>query len=288
MAKTEKYVDFRKLMMAETGLKPYTSRISSTIPEIKKSTTFTTSYTIPQDGNLSRISSSEGTFSVTSFPSIDSCASSVSSDDNAAPHVRGILKTGKKCVKMHKRSLLHSFERPRRNIDSFVLDVLKTGSSPKDSGVSEGSSSEEENDRRGRSENSRNRTATHSVDSMSRKFRSFSLDRDRLTKSSMSAFNVDKFCDNRSQTSSDEKISVKSDLLGYRGDLKVGPRTAPSKRKQTHFHFSNRYGSLLREFDRNQKSTVRRVENIFDKSHREISLALIDLKIDLAYSSKSR
>jgi len=101
----------------------------------------------------------------------------------------------------------------------------------------------------------------------------------------MSAFNADKFCDNRSQTSSDEKISVKSDLLGYRGDLKVGPRTAPSKRKQTHFHLANRYGSMLREFDRNQKSTVRRVENIFDKSHRDISLALIDLKIDLAYSS---
>ena len=49
--------------------------------------------------------------------------------------ILGILKTGKKCVKMHKRSLLHSFERPRRNIDSFVLDVLKTGSSPKDSGA---------------------------------------------------------------------------------------------------------------------------------------------------------
>ena len=49
----------------------------------------------------------------------------------------------------------------------------------------------------------------------------------------MSTFNADKFYDNRSQTSSDEKISVKSDLLGYRGDLKVGPRTAPSKRKQS-------------------------------------------------------
>jgi hypothetical protein len=33
---------------------------------------------------------------------------------------------------------------------------------------------------------------------------------------------------------------------------------------------------------------VRAVENIFDKSHRDISLALIDLKIDLAYSSKTR
>jgi hypothetical protein len=55
-----------------------------------------------------------------------------------------------------------------------------------------------------------------------------------------------------------------------------------------HFHFSNRYGSFLREFDRKQKSTVRAVENIFDKSHRDISLALIDLKIDLAYSSKTR
>ncbi|CAG5112529.1 Oidioi.mRNA.OKI2018_I69.chr2.g6736.t1.cds [Oikopleura dioica] len=283
MAKTEKYVDFRKIMMAETGLKPYTSRISSAIPEIKKSTTFTTSYSIPQEGSLSRISSSEGTFSVTSFPSIDSCASSVSSDDNS-PHVRGILKTGKKCTKMHKRSLLHSFERPRRNIDSFVKNILNAPS-PKDSGVSEGSSSEEENDRRGRSKNGRNRTATHSVESMSRKFRSFSLDRDRLTKNSMSTFCPDKFCDNRSQTSSDEKISVKSDLLGYRGDLKVGPRTAPSKRKQTHIHLSNRYGNLLREFDRNQKSTVRRVENIFDKCHRDISLALIDMKIDLAYST---
>ena len=50
-------------------------------------------------------------------------------------HILGILKTGKKCVKMHKRSLLHSFERPRRNIDSFVLDVLKTGTSAKDSGA---------------------------------------------------------------------------------------------------------------------------------------------------------
>jgi hypothetical protein len=49
--------------------------------------------------------------------------------------ILGILKTGKKCVKMHKRSLLHSFERPRRNIDSFVLDVLKTGTSAKDSGA---------------------------------------------------------------------------------------------------------------------------------------------------------
>jgi hypothetical protein len=104
----------------------------------------------------------------------------------------------------------------------------------------------------------------------------------------MSTFNAEKFCDNRSPTSSDEKISVKSDLLGYRGDLKVGPRTAPSKRKQTHFHFSNRFRSLLREFDRKQKSTVRAVENIFDKSHRDISLALIGLKIDLAYSSKAR
>ena len=52
-----------------------------------------------------------------------------------------------------------------------------------------------------------------------------------------------------------------------------------------HIHLSNRYGNLLREFDRNQKSTVRRVENIFDKCHRDISLALIDMKIDLAYSS---
>ena len=49
--------------------------------------------------------------------------------------ILGILKTGKKCVKLHKRSLLHSFERPRRNIDSFVLDVLKTGTSAKDSGA---------------------------------------------------------------------------------------------------------------------------------------------------------
>lgn len=46
----------------------------------------------------------------------------------------------------------------------------------------------------------------------------------------------------------------------------------------------NRHDDFRREFNRNQRNCISRVEYIFDKSQRDVEMALIDMKIDLAYT----
>jgi len=257
--KEENWVDFRKIMLEETGKKP-------------------------AEPYLSRSSSNEeqGTLSITSFPSLDSagssCASSLSSDDNTT-NVRGILKTSKRTLT--KRSLLHSFERPRRNMDRFVENVLSYSS------IRSENTESDESDSAQSKEKARGRKHTQSK---GRKVRSLSLDRDKLHRSSLSIFSEGMAClrdnhsDTKSQQSSDERISLKSDLLGYGGHLRSGVRTAPKYRLVAYEKLITRRDNLLREFNRKQKKCIENVEYIFDKSHREIELALIDMRIDLAYS----
>jgi hypothetical protein len=117
--------------------------------------------------------------------------------------------------------------------------------------------------------------------------RSMSLDRDKLQKSSFSIYS-ESSQDTKSQQSSDERISLKSDLLGYRGHLQSGVRTKPKNRQSTYAGFMTRHerGDYEREFNRNQRNCISRVEYIFDKSHRDVEMALIDMKIDLAYKSR--
>ena len=109
----------------------------------------------------------------------------------------------------------------------------------------------------------------------------------RLQKSSFS-FYSESSQDTKSQQSSDERISLKSDLLGYRGHLQAGVRTKPKNRQTTYNQLMNRHdrGDFEREFNRNQRNCITRVEYIFDKSHRDVEMALIDMKIDLAYKSR--
>merc|ERR1711973_834195 len=82
-----------------------------------------------------------------------------------------------------------------------------------------------------------------SSQSKGRKVRSLSLDRDKLHRSSLSIFSEGMAClrdnhsDTKSQQSSDERISLKSDLLGYGGHLRSGVRTAPKYRKRLKFSF---------------------------------------------------
>ena len=65
----------------------------------------------------------------------------------------------------------------------------------------------------------------------------------RLHRSSLSIFSEGMAClrdnhsDTKSQQSSDERISLKSDLLGYGGHLRSGVRTAPKYRKRLKFSF---------------------------------------------------
>ena len=111
--------------------------------------------------------------------SISSCASSLSSDDNTT-NIKSILKSEKSKIYLaekyekrvvQKRSLLHSFERPSRNIDSFVKTVLNySGKTPEiDSDESYNSlqKPKKESSRTGRKK------------STGRNTRSLSLDRDK-------------------------------------------------------------------------------------------------------------
>lgn len=272
--KDPQWIDFKKMMENETG-----------VSELRRK------YNEPY---LSRSSSNEeqGTFSITSFPSISdtgSCASSLSSDDNTT-NIKSILKSEKSKIYLaekyekrvvQKRSLLHSFERPSRNIDSFVKTVLNySGKTPEiDSDESYNSlqKPKKESSRTGRKK------------STGRNTRSLSLDRDKLHRNSgftvysESTDNCGRYCDTKSQQSYDERISLKSDLIGYRHDLRTGVRTAPRHRSSHYQGLIDRYNGLLREFDSRQRKTINKVEFIFDKSHRDIEMAIIDMKIDLAY-----
>lgn len=174
---------------------------------------------------------------------------------------------------MHKRSLLHSFERPQRNIDSFVKSVLGYNQTRVDTESDEDSFPI----RAGRNKKK---------EPKERKVRSLSLDRDRLHKSSLSIYSegMERICDSKSQQSSDERISLKSDLLGYQGHLRSGVRTVPKNRTSTYTNLISRRDDMMREFNRSQRKCITNVEYIFDKSHRDIEMALIDMKIDLAYS----
>lgn len=256
--KSLQWVDFKKIMINETGQKcpePYLSRSSS--------------------------NDEQGTFSITSFPSFGdtgSCASSLSSDDNAN-NVRGILKTSKRSGKpLQKRSLLHSFERPSRNIETFVKSALSYSTPGKNT---DSTDSDEDYNKMKTNRGRKPQKSKHS--SKERTTRSMSLDRDKLQKSSFSIYSGS---DTKSQQSSDERISLKSDLLGYRGHLQAGIRTKPKHRASNYQSLINRHGrgDFAREFDRNQRNCISRVEYIFDKSHRDVQMALIDMKIDLAYS----
>lgn len=303
--KSLQWVDFKKIMISETGMKcaePYLSRSSS--------------------------NDEQGTFSITSFPSFGdtgSCASSLSSDDNTN-HVRGILKTSKRSGKpLQKRSLLHSFERPSRNIETFVKSALNNTAPQIDtesddeavpfnfsrdrhnrSASPEKSHSQLEFSHRKSTQNkvhkyrpdaeilsfqrghvttTRGRQNNASKERTDRT-RSFSLDRDKLHKSSLSIYSegIDRIYDTKSQQSSDERISLKSDLLGYHGHLRAGVRTTPRNRTSTYQTLMNRHDDFRREFNRNQRNCISRVEYIFDKSQRDVEMALIDMKIDLAYT----
>lgn len=260
--KSLQWVDFKKIMISETGQKcaePYLSRSSS--------------------------NDEQGTFSITSFPSFGdtgSCASSLSSDDNTN-HVRGILKAPKRSGKpLQKRSLLHSFERPSRNIETFVKSALSY-TAPKNG--SDSTDSDEDYKTKQKMAEKRGRKPKNGP--KERNTRSMSLDRDKLQKSSFSIYS-ESSQDTKSQQSSDERISLKSDLLGYRGHLQSGVRTKPKNRHSTYNQLINRHerGDFAREFNRNQRNCISRVEYIFDKSHRDVEMALIDMKIDLAYKSR--
>lgn len=231
---------------------------------------------------------------------------------------------------VNKRSLLHSFERPTRNIDAFVSQALGVnslsqsssvdGGSQPDSGLefdynslprrvkniqidtdefeadefnlqsSSASSMEalETSKTKKKSKKARfkteNLSLTNSYSNTSR-LRSTSLDRSRLCGGtrSMSIFSMgDTSSDCRSIDGISSEIFIHSELNDYRGVLASGTRCKPKMRMDHLRGVMTRHDDMMRVFNRRQRETIRRVEHVFESSHRQIDTVLIDMKIDMA------
>jgi len=244
---------------------------------------------------------------------------------------------------MNKRSLLHSFERPTRNIDAFVSQALgiqqggaagssssqgsSDGGSCPDSGLefdynslprrikniqiesdydqeadefhlqsSSASSIDkgalDKTSKRKKTKKARFKAEPQIVLSEQRitasastgRIRSTSLDRSRLGGTrSMSVFSVVACSsDCRSIDGLSSEIFVHSDLNEYRGALVGGARCKPKMRLDHLRGVMTRHDDMMRVFNRRQRETIRRVEHVFESSHRQIDTVLIDMKIDMA------
>jgi len=255
---------------------------------------------------------------------------------------RSPSRAGKK--PMNKRSLLHSFERPTRNIDAFVNQALgKTGSSASSSsqGSIDGgscpdsglefdynslprrikniqiesdydqeadeftlqSSSASSIDKTGALDKKEKRKKTkkarfkaepqvlseRTITSASTgRLRSTSLDRSRLAGTrSISVFSMgDCSSDCRSIDGLSSEIFVHSDLNEYRGALVGGARQKPKMRLDHLRGVMTRHDDMMRVFNRRQRETIRRVEHVFESSHRQIDTVLIDMKIDMTMNKR--
>lgn len=251
---------------------------------------------------------------------------------------RSASRSGKK--PMNKRSLLHSFERPTRNIDAFVsqaLGIQGASASSSSQGSSDGGSCpdsglefdynslprrikniqiesdyDQEADEFHLQSSSASSIDKGALDKTKRKktkkarfkaepqivlseqrintsastgrIRSTSLDRSRLGGTrSMSVFSMgDYSSDCRSIDGLSSEIFVHSDLNEYRGALVGGARCKPKMRLDHLRGVMTRHDDMMRVFNRRQRETIRRVEHVFESSHRQIDTVLIDMKIDMA------
>jgi len=231
---------------------------------------------------------------------------------------------------VNKRSLLHSFERPTRNIDAFVSQALGVnsmsnsssldGGSQPDSGLefdynslprrvktiqietsdefeaeefnlqsSSASSMEALETAKTKKKTKKARFKTEhlslTTSNSTGRLRSTSLDRSRLCGGtrSMSIFSMgDTSSDCRSIDGISSEIFVHSDLNDYRGVLASGTRCKPKMRLDHLRGVMTRHDDMMRVFNRRQRETIRRVEHVFEASHRQIDTVLIDMKIDMA------
>jgi len=245
---------------------------------------------------------------------------------------------------MNKRSLLHSFERPTRNIEAFVSQALGVSGSKQGSSSSDGGDSGLEFDynslprrikdiqiesdfdqeadefvlqsssassidktistgalgdktsstKRKKTKKARFKaepvlnekiTPTTLTSASSGRIRSTSLDRSRLGGTrSISVFSMsgDYSSDCRSIDGISSEIFVHSDLNEYRGALVGGTRCKPKMRLDHLRGVMTRHDDMMRVFNRRQRETIRRVEHVFESSHRQIDTVLIDMKIDMA------
>jgi hypothetical protein len=307
----ENWVDFRRLREIELGIAKPPSKAEILIRTYSNGDSNSGGESSGTDWTISEeLTMSKGSNSGLSGLDSDDYLKEILDDDERKS--RSISRPKKS---INRRSLLHSFERPARNIDKFVSDALGVSSThfsqdgSCDSGldltdscslslprkgvkgreiganiktVSIQSSDDDTaltNQKREKNKSSRPRAKKTQLKDLGTRLRATSLDRNRFGTRSMSVFSTpDSDC--RSSDGISSEI-FHSELNDYRGGLHGGIRVKPKCRSEHFRKVLTRHDDLLKNFNRRQRETIQRVEYVFEKSTRQIETALIDMKIEM-------